>query len=372
MTSQASLRERLVARLCDQLSVLSVTGEEDRLCSVVAAEQAASGAHVARHGNSLVLTRFTPEDTRPLVLLVGHLDVVPPTKADAQPTVLDDRVIGRGSSDMKAGNTLALELFGDVALLAASPFRVAVVLYAGEEGPASGNELPLVLDAEPWLTKAALAIVLEPTDSRMQLGCLGGLHAELTFDGVAAHSARPWDGDNAIYKAHTLLRELALDHVRDVTVDGIAFCDVWSVTRAYSAGFGPDATAATPVRNVIPDRFTLNVNFRFAPSRSLAAAEQELIDRVAGRAAVSIVDRAAPAAPNRDTPLVAQLVSLAGGEVTGKQAWTDIARFAEVGVPGVNFGPGLTTQAHQAGEFVLIDDMVSAFTLLHRFLAGEQ
>lgn len=372
MTTAEALREQLVTRLCDQLAVVSVTGDEDRLCSLIEAAQQARGATVIRHANSLVLTRFAANDTRPLVLLVGHLDVVPPTEQDVQPSVQNDRVVGRGSSDMKAGNVVALELFDDVELMATSPFRVAVVLYAGEEGPAAGNELPHVLAAEPWLTSAELAVVLEPTDSKIQLGCLGGLHAELRFDGVAAHSARPWDGVNAIYTAHELLAELALDHTRDVDVDGIRFTDVWSVTRAYSAGFGPEAHAAPPVRNVIPDVFTLNLNFRFAPNRSLDAAEAELIKRVAGRAKVAIVDRSLPAEPNRGTPLVARLVELAGGNVTGKQAWTDIARFAQVGVPGVNFGPGLTTQAHQAGEFVLIDDVVAAYHLLARFLQGEQ
>lgn len=372
MTPNNQLRTRLVTRLCDQLAVLSVTGDEDRLCSILETQLRACGASVRRHGNSLVLSRFATNDLRPLVLLVGHLDVVPPTREDQTPTVLEHRVIGRGSSDMKAGNVVALELFDDVALLDTSAFRIAVVLYAGEEGPAVGNELPLVLAEEPWLTEAALAIVLEPTDSQMQLGCLGGLHAELTFTGVAAHSARPWDGENAIYKAHALLRELADDHTRDVMVDGIRFVDVWSVTRAYSAGFGPDATTAPPVRNVIPDMFTLNLNFRFAPNRSIDAAEQELIARVGGRAQVTIVDRAVAAPPNRDTPLVSRLVALAGGNVTGKQAWTDIARFSELGVPGVNFGPGLTAQAHQAGEYVLIDDMVHVFELLAQFLQGKQ
>jgi len=361
----------LVARLLDHLSVISVTGDEALLCSQIATEQAANGAQVIRHGNSLVLSRFDAADTRPLVLLVGHLDVVPPTEADRVPAVRHDVVIGRGSSDMKAGNVVALSLLDDVALMAACPYRVAVVLYAGEEGPADGNELAEVLMHEPWLATAELAVVLEPTDSLIQLGCLGGLHAELVFSGVAAHSARPWDGENAIFKAHELLSEFARDHTRQVMVDGISFTDVWSVTHAYSTGFGPGMSASPPVRNVIPDRFTLNVNFRFAPNRSLAEAETELRQRVAGRADVTIVDRAEPAPPKRDTPLVAKLIAVANTDVTGKQAWTDIARFAAVGVPGINFGPGLTTQAHQAGEYVPIAALVSAYQTLRQFLSDE-
>lgn len=370
MDANTTLRDRLVARLIAHLQTVCVTGDEDAICTEVADAAQASGATVVRHGNSLVLSRFSADDTRPLVLLVGHLDVVPPTAHDREPYVANDRVVGRGASDMKSGNIIALDLFDDVALLLNSPYRVAVVLYAGEEGPASGNELADVLAHEPWLTTAELAVVLEPTDLLVQLGCLGGIHAEITFNGVQAHSARPWDGENAIYNAHAFLAELALDHTRDVDVDGVAFTDVWSVTRAYSEGFGPEATGTPPVRNVIPAAFTLNVNFRFAPNRTLADAETEIRERVAGRGTVTVVDRAEPAPPHRDAPLVARLSAAAKTDVTGKQAWTDVARFAAAGVPGVNFGPGLTTQAHQAGEYVLIDDLVQAYVTLRKFLEG--
>lgn len=370
MNPDETLRKTLTDRLVAHLSVLSITGDEAAMCALVVAEQRAAGTTVAQHGNSLVLHRFAAHDDRPLVLLVGHLDVVPTTDADRTPYATADRVVGRGSSDMKAGNVIALALFDDAELRDNSPYRVAVVLYAGEEGPASGNELADVIANEPWLTDADLAIVLEPTDSQIQLGCLGGLHAEVVFHGVAAHSARPWDGVNAVYSAHEFLSELAGDHTTAVMVDGVAFTDVWSVTRAYSTGFGPEAGDTPPVRNVIPDAFTLNLNFRFAPSRSSEAAEAELRARVNDRAEVRIVDRADPAPPHRDAPLIDRLVTCTNMPVTGKQAWTDVARFTAVGVPAVNFGPGLTAQAHQAGEYVRIDDMVTVYRMLRRFLEG--
>ena len=151
----------------------------------------------------------------------------------------------------------------------------------------------------------------------------------------------------------------------DVQVGGVTYRDVWSVTQAST----PNG------RNVVPGQARFNLNFRFSPSRDLSRAEAELHDLVAEMAAVldldldvAVTDRAAPAAPGTDQPLVAQFVELAGVPATAKQAWTDVARFASAGVPALNFGPGRTDQAHQRGEFVEVWRMVAATHALEHFL----
>ena len=275
---------------------------------------------------------------------------------------------------MKSGNVIAMRLFEDEALRAASPWCIALVLYAGEEGSAASNQLEAVLDAVPWLTEAALAVVLEPTDGRVELGCLGGIHTRVTFHGVPAHSARPWQGRNAVTAAGILLANLDVATPTAVLVDGIDYRDVLTATQAFSGGFGPESRGEPPVRNVVPDRFTLNLNLRFAPSRSLEAAEAELEKTVRALAgddvdlSFEVVDRAPPAPPRRDEPAVADFITSVGGALSGKQAWTDVARFAARGVPALNFGPGATAQAHQRGEWVEVEAMVDASTRLERFL----
>jgi succinyl-diaminopimelate desuccinylase len=371
----AMLRDDLVARLLEHCAEVAVTGSEGPLTDALEARYRALGEPVERIRDSLVIGA-PPTDGRDLVLLVGHLDVVPPTDDDRVPR-LETRdgsevLVARGASDMKSGNVVAMRLFEDAMLRARTPYALALVLYAGEEGSAAGNQLADVLTAVPWLADAALAIVLEPTDGRIELGCLGGLHAEVTLHGVAAHSARPWQGRNALTAAAPLLTALEARGPVDVTVDGIAFRDVLTATSAHTGAAG-----AAPVRNVVPDRFTLNLNLRFAPSRELAAAEaelHELVRELAGPATeltIEVIDRAPPAPPRRDAPLVARFTTLVAADVAGKQAWTDVARFTAVGVPALNYGPGATAQAHQRGEWVAIDALVAAAEHLERFLLDD-
>jgi len=378
--SDAALRTELVVRLVAHCAQASVTGAEAALADMLESRYRTLGEQVVRVGDSLVIGAPDPE--RPTVLLVGHLDTVPPTDADVVPheSTLDDGtavVVARGASDMKSGNVVAMHLMEDAELRAGSPWSLALLLYAGEEGPADGNQLRAVLDAVPWLTDAVLAVVLEPTDGRVELGCLGGIHARVVFSGAAAHSARPWQGRNALAAAGAFLAALDARPPVTRTVDGIDFRDVLVPTQAWTGGLGPGGEGRAPM-NVVPDRFTVNVNLRFAPSRDLATAEAELREEVAtlvGASAdvtVEFVDRAPPAPPRRDDPVVAAFVTAVGATVAGKQAWTDVARFTERGVPALNYGPGATAQAHQRGEWVAVDALVDARHRLASFLAGAR
>jgi succinyl-diaminopimelate desuccinylase len=216
-----------------------------------------------------------------------------------------------------------------------------------------------VLAEAPEVRQAALAICLEPTDNVVQLGCVGSLHATVTFHGRAAHSARPWQGDNAVHRAGALLAELAARPPREAHSGGQVFREVLTCTRIDGG----------QARNVVPERCSLNLNFRFGPDRSLDQAAGELAALGARHGAeVAFTDRS-PACPAFDDhPLVQRLIERTGAAVEPKQAWTDVARLAVHGVPAVNLGPGATAQAHQRGEWIEVAALARGYRLLERFL----
>lgn len=342
----------LVEDLVWLIETPSVTGEEAVIAAAIA-ERLDQRHPVRRVGNSVVVGDLS---RRPLTTLYGHLDTVP-AQGNLTARVDGERVHGLGASDMKSGLAVMLGLMESEAVAGADRGVVAV-FYDKEEGPSHENGLEDVLNEVPELTEAEVAIVLEPTDLELQLGCQGALNATVSFIGRSAHSARPWLGENAVTKGGAWLAELHERRWDVVEVEGLEFRELFSVTMA-SGGIA---------RNMIPPRFDINLNMRFPPSRTLDEAEAVLRDVAASADSIEIVDRAQPAPPHRDHPAIQALAVATGAPLTAKQAWTDVARLAARGVPALNFGPGEVAQAHQATESAPIAPMQQAFSALERYL----
>jgi succinyl-diaminopimelate desuccinylase len=245
--------------------------------------------------------------------------------------------------------------------LARLPCELTLVFYAREEGPYAENELGPLLEQDPEVGRVDLAVCLEPSDNKLHLGCMGSVHATVTFEGRTAHSARPWEGESAITKAAGFLAEVGALAPRESVIDGLVYRTVTTVTQARDGGRG---------RNVVPDRFVLNVNHRFAPEQTLDDARREILDRVAGRAQVEFTDLSPAAKPNADHPLVQALVRAGVRAVEPKRAWTDVARFAERGVAAVNFGPGENAQAHQKNESTSLALVHEGYGIVERWLTS--
>jgi len=262
---------------------------------------------------------------------------------------------------MKAGDAVMLALIEGFDW-EASRTEPLFVFYEREEGPHIENGLGAVFEAFPLVLDAEAALVLEPTEGALEAGCVGTAQVEVTFRGRAAHAARPWLGENAVTKAGRFLAALHERAPEEVIVEGLPFYEVMTPTLA-SGG----RTA-----NVVPDLFRVNVNHRFAPGRDSEDVQRAFEELLApfGGTEFEVVDYAPSGPVSLDNPVLQRFL-VADAEVRPKQAWTDVARFAQHGVAAANFGPGTPAQAHQADEWASLSLLEACYSRLDAFLRHD-
>ena len=306
---------------------------------------------VVRHGNTVVARTELRRPER--VLIGGHLDTVP-AHGNLPHRVEGGLLYGLGACDMKGGVAVSLSL----AATLDNPVRdVTYVYYECEEIDASLNGLRMLAEEHPDLLAADLAILMEPSNAGIEAGCQGTLRAEITTTGTRSHSARSWMGVNAIHGAKVILDRL-LDYVpRNPVIDGLTYREGLNAVRIEGGVAG----------NVIPDSCTVTVNYRFAPDRSLDAAIAHVRDVFDGFD-VEITDAAPGALPGLDRLAAAHFVAAVGTAPQPKFGWTDVARFTELGIPALNYGPGDPSIAHTRDEHVALTDIESCERHLRAWL----
>jgi succinyl-diaminopimelate desuccinylase len=346
------LRADLVTLTAALVDVESVSGDEARLATLV--HEALTGLghlKVERAGNNVLARTELGRERR--VLLAGHLDTVP--IADNLPSRLQgDLLHGCGTSDMKSGDAVILHL---AATLTDPSYDLTFVLYDNEEVEADKNGLThLVRDHRDWLD-ADLALLMEPTDGRVEAGCQGTLRVRVDLYGTRAHSARSWLGVNAIHAAGPVLQRLR-DHVaREADIDGCV----------YREGLQAVAITGGVAGNVVPDQCSVTINFRFAPDRSEDDALAYVEDVFAGYD-VTLLDSAGGALPGLTQPAAQHFVAAVGETPVAKYGWTDVARFSALGIPALNYGPGDPNLAHTRDEHVDVRQISRAAELLRAYL----
>lgn len=302
----------------------------------------------------------------PTLMFEGHTDVV--TEGDLSEwtvdpfggEIRDGKLWGRGSADMKSG--LAATLYATRALQLAGPFpgRIKVCALADEEG--------LMIGAHHFVDEGLAAdvdgaIVAEPEAGEICAVAKGALRLRVDLTGKMAHGAMPQHGRNPVQAVGALLtglRELqaelqkrfpAHEHLGEVYVTP-------TVVRAGSE----------EQVNVIPATASVFIDIRTIPG----VDHQDIAARVAALAArdgitadvTTLVDRPPVDVPVTD-PVVAALAA-AHRDVTGEEpvyggvpGSTDGTVLTHWGgVPSVVYGPGGKWIAHQADEYVEVDEIV--------------
>ena len=325
--------------ICD---VPSVSGNETELAdAIVAALSGATHLDFFRDGDTIVARTNLGRAQR--VVIAGHIDTVPiNNNLPTRDIEVDGEAYlwGRGTVDMKAGLAVQLKL----ALELTDPaVDITWMWYDHEEVDAELNGLTRLARTRPDLFAGDFAILGEPSNGTVEGGCNGHLRAVVRTHGVRSHSARSWIGENAIHKAAPVLERLAAYTAREVEVEGLV----------YREGLNAVGIRGGIAGHVIPDLCEVEVNYRFAPNRSVEEASQHVREVFEGFE-VEIVDSAAGARPGLDVPIAQQFVAAVGGVPRPKYGWTDVARFSAMGIPAVNYGPGDPHLAHHDHEQVAV------------------
>ncbi|MGQ0632297.1 MAG: succinyl-diaminopimelate desuccinylase [Sporichthyaceae bacterium] len=349
-----------VTLTADLVARPSVSGTEGPLADAVeTALRACAHLQVDRDGDAVVARTFLGHSER--VVIAGHLDTVPAATVDGQSNLAarfdGDRLYGLGSCDMKGGVAVGLRL---AATMPAPVREVTYVFYDNEEVAAARNGLlRLVRNHPDWLA-ADFAVLMEPSNAGVEAGCQGTLRVDVTTRGRRSHSARPWKGINAIHGAAEVLARLNAYVPRNPVIDGLT----------YREGLSAVGIRGGVAGNVIPDECVLSVNFRFAPDRS---AEQALahVHEVFDGLEIECTDLAPGALPGLDRPAAAAFLAATGKPAAPKFGWTDVARFSELGVPAVNYGPGDPSLAHTRDEYVQTAEITECEHVLRAWLTGR-
>ncbi len=347
----------LLALTASLVDIPSESHDEAALTAHIEARlRALPHLEVERVGPNLVARTQLGRPRR--VVLAGHTDTVP-ANGNATARIDGDVLWGLGAADMKGGLAVMLAL---AEALPDPAVDVTFVFYAGEEVAAEHNGLGHLMRDRPDLLDGDVAILGEPTGGEVEAGCQGTLRLEVTLGGTRAHTARPWMGRNAIHRLGAVLRLLESFESRSPMIEGCQFREALQAV-AVSGGVAS---------NVVPDLASITINRRFAPDRTAAEAEAEVRALLAPLLEegdeVRLVDAAPAAAPGLANPVLRSLVEDHHLAVQAKLGWTDVARFAEAGIPACNLGPGDAALAHRADERVDRASLERSYEVLHAVL----
>src|SRR5438105_7736272 len=321
-------------------------------------------------GRANLIARVGAVGSRLPLCFTGHVDTVPLGNAswsvDAfAGEVIDGKMYGRGSSDMKCGVAAFVAAIGNMAKELAGTSGVVLVITAGEE---IGCEGAFHLARAGILGRAGAIVVAVPTSNTALVGHKGALWLRLTLKGVTAHGSMPHLGVNAAYKAARVLTAL----------------------QTFQFNVAPHAYLGSPTLNVgsvhaglnvnsVPDLAEIGIDIRSIPgldhSRIQEHLKAELGDDISLEPTVDVgavwTDPCLPWIKE-----VYQIVRDVTGEDTGSEPrtapyFTDASALTPAfgNPPTIILGPGEAAKAHQTDEYCSVERILAATDIYGKLAA---
>lgn len=312
-------------------------------------------------GKASVVATIGPEEDEGGLVISGHMDVVPtedqPWTSDPFRVVeRDGKLFGRGTADMKG--FVAAVVAGLARLSPADHRRRVTLVWTHDEEIGCLGSAALV-DALAGRVVPRACWIGEPTEFAIQRMHPGHVVAEVEVRGRAAHSSRPELGLNAIEGMGEVIRA-----ARDLAADlaGRRQDDLPEIERPWVALNLGQVHGGQAV-NVVADRCVLTIGYRPLPGHAAGAVAEELAARIDALALPQPTTvRVLRATPALLTPLGTPLERTLRphADHPGCSACTfatDGGNLARLGMLPLVFGPGSIAVAHQADEYVPVDQL---------------
>lgn len=327
-----------------------------------------------------VIARLPGAGREPPLFLLAHMDTVPiGTGWTTDPfggEIVDGRLFGRGSTDMKAGLAVAMGALAHAAAAQSRPDRDIVVCATMDE---EGTHMLGVTDlvTRGVIPEGACVIATEPSDLTLVTAHKGLLWVAVDIAGKPAHAGNPQYGADAIRCG----AEFITHFHRQITGLEVEHPTLGRTLATFSGISGGTKT------NVVPESARIEIDIRIPPPLGIAdiyellARSAREAERLTPGCRVSfsqINNDRPPVEANRDHP-AAQVLAQSIARVTGRSdvfsvfpAYTDASVVqARTGNTGCFvFGPGLLAQAHTTDEYVETDQIEKAQAILCDFISN--
>jgi len=323
------------------------------------------------HPRYVVLGKYG--NGEPRIHFNSHYDVVPPGPGwEGNPFELrveGEKLIGRGTSDMKGGIAALITALNNVINEGRLRNAIEVAFVPDEESGGIGTKyLVNVVGTAP-----RNVVITEPTSSRrLAIGHKGMVRGLITVIGKQAHASRPWLGVNAFEKTCNIMAR-ALPKIRGRLRGVKSKYPFTNDEAAYTTvSFGGYARSSVMKDNVIPGEFTFSYDLRVIPEvpngealDEVIAALQEGAEKEGVRIKVSkLIDVPAAATP-QDSPLISFTTRVAEEVIGGRPTVFintgryDLVFYRAKGSHVVVYGPGVPGQPHSVNEYTTKSEILT-------------